>query len=149
MLRTVQLAGAIAVAAILSMSVLAACGGDDDSGSQATQAQSSSAQAIDEIDETSAGLDQALAQLRDKQLLKQGKHREYYFEATEILRGYLAQRYAINALDLTTAELMEKLEEGISTDLRGDIGKASANEISAHVKQLKADLATAKSKLEG
>lgn len=49
--------------------------------------------------------------LRDKQLLKQGKHREYYFEATEILRGYLAQRYAINALDLTTAELMEKLAQ--------------------------------------
>jgi hypothetical protein len=47
--------------------------------------------------------------LRDKQLLKQGKFREYYFEGTEILRGYLAQRYAINALDLTTAELMEKL----------------------------------------
>ncbi len=47
--------------------------------------------------------------LRDKQLLKQGRHREYYFEGTEILRGYLAQRYAINALDLTTAELMEKL----------------------------------------
>lgn len=47
--------------------------------------------------------------LRDKQLLKQGKHREYYFEATEILRGYFAQRYAINALDLTTGELMEKL----------------------------------------
>ena len=47
--------------------------------------------------------------LRDKQLLKQGRYREYYFEATEIMRGYLAQRYAINALDLTTAELMEKL----------------------------------------
>ncbi len=47
--------------------------------------------------------------LRDKDLLRQGRTREYYFEATEILRGYLSQRYAINALDLTTSELMGKL----------------------------------------
>lgn len=141
MLRTVQLAGAIAVAAILSMSVLAACGGDDDSGSQATEAQSSSAQAIDEIDETSAGLDQALAQLRDGDA-KAAKE--------TVAETYLQHFEEVEApLEKVDAELMEKLEEGISTDLRGDIGKASANEISAHVKQLKADLATAKSKLEG
>jgi hypothetical protein len=47
--------------------------------------------------------------LRDKNLLAEGGTREYYFEATEILRGYLSQRYAINALDLTTTELMQKL----------------------------------------
>ncbi len=141
MLRTVQLARAIAVAAILSMSVLAACGGDDDSGSQATEAQSSSAQAIDEIDETSAGLDQALAQLRDGDA-KAAKE--------TVAETYLQHFEEVEApLEKVDPELMEKLEEGISTDLRGDIGKASANEISAHVKQLKADLATAKSKLEG
>jgi DNA anti-recombination protein RmuC len=141
MLRTVQLAGAIAVGAILSMSVLAACGGDDDSGSQATQAQSSSAQAIDEIDETSAGLDQALAQLRDGDP-KAAKE--------TVAETYLQHFEEVEApLEKVDAELKEKLEEGISTDLRGDIGKASANEISAHVKQLKADLATAKGKLEG
>jgi hypothetical protein len=141
MLRTVQSAGAIAVAAILSTSVLAACGGDDDSGSQATEAQSSSAQAIDEIDETSAGLDQALAQLRDGDA-KAAKE--------TVAETYLQHFEEVEApLEKVDPELMEKLEEGISTDLRGDIGKASANEISAHVKQLKADLATAKSKLEG
>jgi hypothetical protein len=51
--------------------------------------------------------------LREKKLLQQGKTREYYFEATEIMRAYVSQRYAINALDLTTAEVMEKLA-GIS-----------------------------------
>jgi len=47
--------------------------------------------------------------LRDKNLLQQGKMREYYFESTEIVRAYLSQRYAVNALDLTTTEVMEKL----------------------------------------
>ena len=141
MLRTVQLAGAIAVAAILSMSVLAACGGDDDSGSQATEAQSSSAQAIDEIDETSAGLDQALAQLRDGDA-KAAKE--------TVAETYLQHFEEVEApLEKVDAELMEKLEEGISTDLRGDIGKESAEQITHQVNQLKLGLATAKSRLQG
>ena len=142
MLRRVRLARAIAVAAILSVSVLAACGGDDDdSGSQAAEAQSGSAQAIDEIDETSAGLDQALAQLRDGDA-KAAKE--------TVSETYLQHFEEVEApLEKVDPELMEKLEEGISTDLRADIGKASASEISAQVKQLKADLATAQSKLEG
>lgn len=52
---------------------------------------------------------QLLKMLRQKAYLERGQFREYYFESNEIIRGYLAQRYAINALDLTTDELMQRL----------------------------------------
>ncbi len=52
---------------------------------------------------------QLLKMLRAKEYLRYGNFRDYYFEASEIIRGYLSQRYAINALDLTTRELMHKL----------------------------------------
>lgn len=52
---------------------------------------------------------QLLKMLRQKDYLRYGNFRDYYFEASEILRGYLSQRYAINALDLTTRELLLKL----------------------------------------
>ena len=142
MLRTVQLGKAIAVAAILSTSLLAACGGDDDdSGSQSAAAQSTPTKAIDEIDETSAGLDQALAQLRDGDV-KAAKE--------TVAETYLQHFEEVEApLEKVAPELKEKLEEGISTDLRGDIGKESAEQITDQVNQLKLGLATAKSKLEG
>jgi hypothetical protein len=141
MVRTVQGGKVIAVAAILSALLLAACGGDDTSGSESAQAQSTAADAIDEIGETSTGLDQALAQLRDGDA-KAAKETvaETYLQHFEKVEG---------PLEKVDPELMEKLEDGISGDLRGDIGKASVNEISAQVKQLKAELATAKRKLEG
>ena len=142
MLRTVRLGKAIAVAAILSTSLLAACGGDDDdSGSQSAATQSTATKAIDEIDETSAGLDQALAQLRDGDV-KAAKE--------TVAETYLQHFEEVEApLEKVAPELNEKLEEGISTDLRGDIGKASAKQITDQVNQLKLGLATAKSKLEG
>jgi hypothetical protein len=52
---------------------------------------------------------QLLKLLRQKDYLRYGNFRDYYFEASEIVRGYLSQRYAINALDLTTRELGLKL----------------------------------------
>ena len=142
MLRTVRLGKAIAVAAILSTSLLVACGGDDDdSGSQSAATQSTATKAIDEIDETSAGLDQALAQLRDGDV-KAAKE--------TVAETYLQHFEEVEApLEKVAPELKEKLEEGISTDLRGDIGKASAKQITDQVNQLKLGLATAKSKLEG
>lgn len=48
--------------------------------------------------------------LRQKNYLTHGAYREHYFEASEIVRGYLGQRFGINALDLTTAELALKLD---------------------------------------
>jgi len=52
---------------------------------------------------------QLIAQLKAKQYLEKHRFREFYFELSEIVRGYISKRYAINALDLTTFELMSKL----------------------------------------
>jgi len=64
---------------------------------------------IPEIDPHQAAL-QLLQHLRKKPYLNQGAFKPFYLEATEIVRAYLSQRFAINALDLTTAELLMKLE---------------------------------------
>jgi hypothetical protein len=137
---TVQTMKVVAVVAMLSATLLAACGGDDDSASQ-SEAQATPSKAIDEIDETRAGLEQAVAQLRDGDA-KAAKETvaETYLQHFEEVEG---------PLEKVDPKLMEELEEGISGDLRGDIGKKSAKQIEAHVRELKADLATAKSKLEG
>lgn len=52
-----------------------------------------------------------LAVLREKKLLEQGKHKEYYLELTDIVRGYLGRMYDLTALDMTTTEFLELLSE--------------------------------------
>jgi hypothetical protein len=50
-----------------------------------------------------------LAILREKKLLDDGKHKTYYLELTEIIRGYLGRMYDLTALDMTTTEFLELL----------------------------------------
>ena len=120
MLRTIRLARAIAVAAILSTSLLVACPAamTTTPGRRRPRRSPLATKAIDEIDETSAGLDQALTQLRsgDAKAAKETVAETYLQHFEEVEAG--SRRSA--------PELIEKLEEGISTDLRGDIGKAWA-----------------------
>ncbi|MGQ0508707.1 MAG: BatD family protein [Myxococcaceae bacterium] len=52
---------------------------------------------------------EALDALRNQNLPGQGKVREFYFRLSEILRGYLADRFAFEALECTSSELLEML----------------------------------------
>jgi len=52
-----------------------------------------------------------LAILREKKLLDEGKHKEFYLELTEIIRGYLGRMFDLTALDMTTTEFLELLGE--------------------------------------
>jgi hypothetical protein len=52
-----------------------------------------------------------LAFLREKKLLEDGKHKEFYLELTEIVRAYLGRMYDLTALDMTTTEFLELLGE--------------------------------------
>jgi len=134
------------VVAVLAMSALAlgACGGDDDSSSgsstEAAEAQSTPAEAIKQIDETTSGLDQAVEQLRDgdAKAAKETVSETYlqHFEDVE------------RPLEEVAPKLKEELEEGIADHLRNDIGNASADEVAAAVDDLKKELATAKDKLQ-
>lgn len=52
----------------------------------------------------------ALSALGARHLPEQGRPREFYFELSEILRGYLGERYGIDALESTSSELVQKLK---------------------------------------
>ncbi len=51
----------------------------------------------------------ALHQLEEKKLWQQGKIKEYHSEITEIIRRYFEKRFELPALELTTSEAMELL----------------------------------------
>lgn len=51
-------------------------------------------------------------------LLGQGRIKEYYIEVSDIIRRYLEGRYAIRALEMTSREVLEQLEDaGVSWDI--------------------------------
>lgn len=52
-----------------------------------------------------------LAALRNADLLKEGRVKEYYIRISEIIRRYVEGRYFIVALELTTYELVENLKQ--------------------------------------
>lgn len=58
--------------------------------------------------------------LRAEDLPAQGKVREFYFRLSEIVRGYLGERYGFEALESTSTELLEALRglhtPGLSMD---------------------------------
>lgn len=131
---------ALALAGSLGVS---ACGGDDSGGSaerQAEEAQATPAQAIAEIGEVRTALDRAVASL------KAGNARQA--EET-VAEGYLQHFEKVEGpLEKVDGELNEHLEEAISTDLRQRIKQgASAAEVRAMVRRVKADLAEAERKL--
>lgn len=50
-----------------------------------------------------------LEKLKNKKLWEQGMEREYFTELTEILRIYLQSRFRINAMEMTTHQIVEML----------------------------------------
>lgn len=51
----------------------------------------------------------ALAALKEKKLWEQGMEKEYFTELTEILRVYLNRRFGINAMEMTSRQIMASL----------------------------------------
>lgn len=51
----------------------------------------------------------ALAKLKGKKLWEQGMEKEYFTELTEILRIYLYRRFGINAMEMTSREILDSL----------------------------------------
>lgn len=52
---------------------------------------------------------EALQQLEARDLPAAGRARELYFELSEIVRGYVGERYGVEALECTSTELLERL----------------------------------------
>lgn len=52
----------------------------------------------------------ALNNLKNRQLWQNGQHKEYYSCLTDILRVYIERRFGINAVEMTTSEIMEQIK---------------------------------------
>lgn len=57
----------------------------------------------------------SLQRLKTRKLWEQGMEKEYFTELTDILREYLFARFEINAMEMTSRQIMEKIQE---SDLR-------------------------------
>lgn len=53
---------------------------------------------------------QALNNLKSRQLWQNGQHKEYYSCLTDILRVYIERRFGINAVEMTSREIMEQIK---------------------------------------
>lgn len=53
----------------------------------------------------------ALTGLKAKKLWEQGMEKEYFTDLTDILRVYLFKRFGINAMEMTSRQIMEKIHE--------------------------------------
>lgn len=64
-----------------------------------------------------------LALLKEKGLLKEAQFKQFYIELTEISRAYLGRMYLIDALDMTTEELLSGLKRlQLSDSLQESLG---------------------------
>ncbi|MBD5356658.1 MAG: cell wall anchor protein [Bacteroides sp.] len=59
-----------------------------------------------------------LLKLKDKKLWENGMEKEYFTELTDILRTYLDKRFGINAMEMTTREIMDRLYHSDVKDKR-------------------------------
>lgn len=58
-----------------------------------------------------------LAAVRSRNLCENGMEKEYYSEITEILRTYLMRRFGINALEMTSTQILKALRDNPDTRL--------------------------------
>ncbi len=126
-----------------------ACGSDDDSSPSAATAteegeeegEVTAEEAAAEIDEIKRMLDEGLAQYQDGDTAAAD---------TTVGDAYLEHFEKVeHPLEEQDHELMEDLEHRISTEIRDEMKEgASADEVAALVEQTKADLDTAKAKLQ-
>lgn len=60
----------------------------------------------------------SLQRLKTRKLWEQGMEKEYFTDLTDILRVYLFERFGINAMEMTTRQIMDKIQESDLKDKR-------------------------------
>ncbi|MCH5239510.1 MAG: hypothetical protein J1F38_04755 [Muribaculaceae bacterium] len=60
----------------------------------------------------------SLQRLKNRKLWEQGMEKEYFTDLTDILRVYLVDRFGINAMEMTTRQIMDKIYESDLRDKR-------------------------------
>lgn len=64
---------------------------------------------------------QSLDNLRDRRLCEQGREKEYYTELTDILRRYLEAQFGINAMEMTSSQILNNLRENPAINMHHNI----------------------------
>lgn len=54
---------------------------------------------------------QALSNLKSRNLWQNGQEKEYYTTLTDILRVYIERRFGINAVEMTSTQIMDKIRQ--------------------------------------
>jgi hypothetical protein len=54
--------------------------------------------------------------LKSEKVWQQGREKDFYTKLTDILRIYMSERYGVNALEMTSGEIMNEIEEIAETD---------------------------------
>lgn len=60
----------------------------------------------------------SLQRLKSRKLWEQGMEKEYFTDLTDILRIYLYERFGINAMEMTSRQIVEKIQESDLKDKR-------------------------------
>ena len=60
----------------------------------------------------------SLQRLKTRKLWEQGMEKEYFTDLTDILRVYLYERFGINAMEMTTRQIMDKIYDSDLRDKR-------------------------------
>lgn len=63
---------------------------------------------------------QALAALKERNLWQNGQEKEYYTQLTDILRVYIDRRFGINAVEMTSTQIMEKIKQNEEAHIAND-----------------------------
>lgn len=63
---------------------------------------------------------QALAALKSRNLWQNGQEKEYYTQLTDILRVYIDRRFGINAVEMTSSQIMEKIKQNKEAHIAND-----------------------------
>jgi len=129
---------AVSAIAVIAALALGACGSDDKSSEEES---ATPAEAVTEIGSVESALDTALAQVKSgDRAAAEETVSEAYVDHFEKVEG---------PLEKVDEELNEELEESISSELRDTIKSgAPVARVQALVTEIKADLATAKGKLQ-
>lgn len=65
---------------------------------------------------------EALRDIERSNMLQRGQVKEYHIAVSEALRRYVGERYRIHALEMTTWEIVDRLERvGVGEDFRSDV----------------------------
>ncbi len=62
----------------------------------------------------------ALDKLKRSNLWQNGQEKEYYTQLTDILRNYIDRRFGINAIEMTSSEIMERIKKNKDAHIVND-----------------------------